>query len=248
MKWSSALKAVRNFFTKTVPNFFTKKAGLNSFLLLSVVIVSIPLILYSETFSDLSNKQDWWGQFGDFLNVFVNIAIGVILGYISYVTYNTTFNYNKLHTTPIISFAVEPKKTIGGGDFPESWVILNLTSAGAKDIHLRFFIDDKITRWIQCFSMLGNSKVPIPWIRYARRIEVFYSDTFGKRYFQLGYEHLTGNPEEIKREEWQEFIDKGRGKWANSAAVLLVYDDMIIKSMGRPEMQKFKDHMQKFFV
>ena len=158
-------------------NFFTKRRGLNFFLILAILFVLIPLKYYIRQFdNDFANTQDIWGQFGDFLNVFVNIAIGVILGYISFITYDTTFSYNKLHTTPIISFSVEPNNTYQNV-FPDTWVLLNLTNAGAQDIHLRFSIDGVFTKWIKCFSLLGQSKLNLHWLRFAGRIEVLYSDT-----------------------------------------------------------------------
>ena len=50
------------------------------------IVILIPLIIYSSKFGHLglSNNQEIWGQFGDFLNVWVSLASLIAISMLTY--------------------------------------------------------------------------------------------------------------------------------------------------------------------
>jgi len=56
----------------------------NAAFAVSAFIVLTPLIFYFCKFSNQSNDQEKWGQFGDFMNVWVSSASLIILGALTY--------------------------------------------------------------------------------------------------------------------------------------------------------------------
>ena len=207
---------------------FLKKNILLILLILIVALMSISISLYVDKFGkQLSSNHERWGQFGDYLNVVINFSIGMLVGYISWITYKTTNNFNKLNITPVLSFLVKPSND---KRLPESWFLLNLTNAGAKDVYIKFWAGDKISKWIKCFSILGNSEIELPWLRFAAKIEVYYTDTFGKKFYNLKYQDLSGDPIEIDKKAWGKFKTDNKDypqKWINGADAILQFNSAL---------------------
>ena len=207
---------------------FLKENILLILLFLIIALIYISISLYVGKFGKyLSSSHERWGQFGDYLNVVINFSIGLLVGYISWITYKTTNSFNKLHITPVLSFSVKP---FDDKQLPDSWFLLNLTNAGAKDIYIKFWAGDKISKWIKCFSIPGNSEIELPWLRFAKKIEIYYTDTFGKKFYNLKYQDLSGDPIEIDKKSWQKFKTDNKDypqEWINGADAILQFNSVL---------------------
>lgn len=210
-----------------------------------IILISVSIYLYIRKFGgDLSNSHERWGQFGDYLNVIINFSIGILVGYISWITYKTTNNFNALHTTPILSFLVKPsddKRLI------DSWYLLNLTEAGAKDVYIKFWVDDKVSKWIKCFSIPGTSEIQLPWLRFAVKIELYYTDTFGKKFYNLKYQDLSGDPVEVDKKVWGEFKNDNKeypAKWINGADAILQFNSLMdLGKLNPGDINSYKNEL-----
>lgn len=212
---------------------------------LAIFITIIGAISYFIKFNNgWSDSDESWGNFAVYISLFINVSTLLILGAISLNTFRTTDNFNELHTTPLLDLSLESLDNTNGHqvlNIPDSWFIINCTDAVARNVTLKFWIGDIQSIRIACYAILGKSKLALPWLRYASRIQIHYSDAFTGRYFVLDYQNLRGDPVRITQEEFQAVMSE---HYVNSGNLLLNFESICFKKVGALTL---REYVSEFF-
>lgn len=174
-------------------------------ILISILLLSTGLILYFLNFhSSLSSDPSQWAYFSSYLSTFVSLSTLILLGPISYFTYKATVAFNNLQSTPLLDFTVRYKS---GEDATDDWYLINCSHAVARNISVRFSIDGQhFSKWVACYALIGGTEIELPWLKFASRIEVYYTDAFSDSYFLMVYENLASEYDIISKSNFHNVL------------------------------------------
>jgi hypothetical protein len=192
-----------------------------------------------------SDKSEDWSHFGHYIEVYVSLASLVLIGFVSIITHEinerstnianrnleSAEKFQKYQMTPVLDLAVERSHQDYYPTYKDSWFIINCSIAAARNISLKFWLDETESFYITLYSMGEKSKLELPWLRYARKIQIVYSDATAKTFYEFEMVDLRGNFKEIASED---YVNKRSEKCVNGANVLLDFNDRFLKVKGRP--------------
>lgn len=177
----------------------------------SIIIILVGLSLYFFHFNNgYSNDQTHWGVFGDYINIFLNFASLIILGYISFVTFRTTDTFNRLQIRPILFITLDKPEQIVGS-FKDSWYVVNGAKNTALNLIVRFTDNrnsGKFTKWVSCTSLSENQRLELFWIHWADEIEICFTDLTKERFYLFKFMDFNGDTREITRHQYTEFLQQ----------------------------------------
>jgi hypothetical protein len=142
----------------------------------------------------------------------------LLIGYVSFLTYNinkiatnTALESLKIQNTPILDVLNEKSINFQQHNTDSSFLIC-LSNAGARNIHIRMFINDGLgeikTFWVLMNGLIGNSKYEIAWLQNYKRFEICYTDAMDTRFFLYKYNTIRGRHIEIDFEHFTEITMK----------------------------------------
>ncbi|MEN6619451.1 MAG: hypothetical protein ABFC28_08155 [Rikenellaceae bacterium] len=191
---------------------------IKKFIIIAGIIVITGFLLYFWNYhSNFSNSSSDWANFAIFNGYFLNIINMIILGYLYFLVYKTTNEYNKLLIKPILyannifknDKITEPEL----GHY--IWVLGNASKHPAVNIIIRHTITKNIgektidigtTRWISCSSLAGDQSMELFWIYYAYSIEICYTDATEENYYLSTIANLRVTTKTITKEFYEKSI------------------------------------------
>jgi hypothetical protein len=211
---------------------------------LSAFIILAGFGLYLYIFHNgFSLASDDWGNFGDYISVFINVASLFIVAYISFIT--NEINQRSLNVAasaqidnlafqerqqqPVLDFAVKRPRADYQPTYRESWHLINCSNAAARNISLRLFTGNEVSFFISLYAVQQNDIIEFPWLRFASRLELVFTDPFDMRFFRLVVENLRSRMVEISRDEYE--LQRGLPH-INVANVILQFDERFV-ALGR---------------
>lgn len=179
--------------------------------LFSVIIFSVGLVLYFTHFSGTySTDTNDWADFATFNGYFLSIINLVVLGYISYLTFQATVTFNRLQIRPLLFLTVDKPEQIKE-PFKDTWYASN----GAKNVAINLIVryttnrnTEPYTKWVSCVSLAENHRLELFWIHWADKIEISFSDLTGERFYLFEFMDYTGRTTEISRENILPFYNR----------------------------------------
>lgn len=192
-----------------------KQKHLILIIVISILNLVIGVALYFYNFQGaLSSNSSDWNNFSGYLSLFVNICSLLLIGYVSYLTYdinkiatNTALESQKIQNTPILDVLNEQSIKFPQFNTDSSYLIC-LSNVGARNIHIRMFIEDGLgeikTYWVLMNGLIGNSKFEITWLQHYRKFEICYTDAINTRFFLYEYDTIRGRHSEIKSKDFNE--------------------------------------------
>lgn len=147
-------------------------------ILLCVTLIILGYVTYMIIYIRSSDiKISELSNFASYNGYFISLCNLLLIGMIAYLTLETTNSYNNLQTTPLLDLTVDQ----------DSWYLINSSNAAARNISVRFGFnryENKFTQWVACYSLNGNEKISLSWLRFADVIEVIYEDAFSRKFYR----------------------------------------------------------------
>lgn len=146
-----------------------KKTLIATTILLFAAFTLIPIFVYRDNFgSSFSAKQEHWGAFSGYLNVFVSILNIVFLALLTYSIYRYQREDEQNKSIPILIFKVDNRKkwavqNVGKG------VALNILISSSKE-------QDSWDKPTKVYSIMEGAELNLPWISAALQLRVDYFD------------------------------------------------------------------------
>jgi len=188
-------------------------------LIISLLILSGGFFLYFSHFNgQYSSKVDDWANFATFNGYFVNVLTLLILGYISFITYKATNNFNKLQIRPLLYLTVDYPQQIKN-TFKDSWYVVNGANYPAINLLVRFTQDRQsqtFSKWVSCTSLSGTDKKELFWVHFADVIEICYSDLTEEKFYLLEYKDYNGKIKPISKTEYAANLSEAITNRANN--------------------------------
>jgi len=198
---------------------------MNRFLLFTLVAFSIitpvvGLILYfTHFYGTWSTEHADWGTFGDYFNVFVNIANLLLVLLIAILTINSSnrianlqlqlsqsqLRIEQLKVVPHIYISEKRSMVIPPQD---SWYIQHTGEGPAINILVRFnqARNSPFTRWISCLSLGSGDERELPWLRHADTIQICYCDITEQICSIYTFQDRIGRTTTINTGEYSNFL------------------------------------------
>ena len=185
------------------------------------LILGAGLWLYIAHFSGgWSTDNSVWGTFGDFFNVFVNIANLICVIIIAILTINSSIRIAKLQVMLSESqlkieqlkivphlYTNEKRSSVANQD---SWFIHHTGEGPAINILVRFNLgrNAQFTRWISCLSIGANEERELVWLRNADTIQFSYCDITEENCFLYTFQDRIGLTNSIPKEDYLNYRDQ----------------------------------------
>ena len=162
------------------------KYGITLLFSMAIGLVVVPLMVYENQFSEgiqLSNSQEIWGQFGDFINVWVSLANLILLAGLTIYIHKreSTFQQaisqqNSAQNRPIIIFKLDTADEI----YPQ-WIIKNIGNGAAFNINFNYVTENKdsYSQFVaKLYSLGSGDQISLPGLT-IKRMAASYEDIFG---------------------------------------------------------------------
>lgn len=177
----------------------------------SLIIICVGFLLYFTEFSgSYSSDSSKWSDFASFNGYFLDIITFLILGFISFITYNATNHFNKLQTRPLLYLTIDSPVIVNSG-LKVSWYVINGASYPAINLLVRYTFkrdSEEYTKWVSCTSLSGNDKKELFWIHWADKIEICYSDLTDERFYLLEYLDHNAKTTSISKKKYYSNLNK----------------------------------------
>lgn len=215
----------------------------------SIVIISLGLILYFTHFSGgYSDKGNDWSDFATFNGYFLSIINLVILGYISYVTFQTTHAFNRLQIRPLLFITLDkPEQIIG--TFKDSWYVTNGAKNAALNLIVRYSTNrntEAFTKWVSCTSLAENQRLELFWIHWADKIEICFTDLANERFYSFEFMDYIGQTKEITRDQYLAFLQEAVNNRDNNMTHLRDKLEQYIVAEKAKGIDPMKDYTDNF--
>jgi hypothetical protein len=195
-------------------------------------------------------KSEEWANFASFNGYFVNVLSLLIIGYISFITYKATNNFNKLQISPLLYLTIDSPSQVK--NLKDCWYVINGANYPAINLLVRYTFDRKIneySKWVSCTSLSGNDKKELFWIHWADKIEICYSDLTQERFYLLEYvDHNAKNKPISEKEYVSNFNDAIANRENNIIALRDKFEDYFageIKKGNNKPMKNYNDDFIK---
>jgi len=174
-----------------------------------ILIISAGLIIFFSHFNQgYSNDRSVWGDFATFNGYFLSIVNLIILGYISYVTFQTTHTFNRLQIRPLLFITLDKPEQITGA-FKDSWYVSNGAKNAALNIIVRYTLNrntEPFTKWVACTSLGENHRLELFWVHWADKIDICFTDINNERYYLFEFMDYNGRTTEINLAQYSQFL------------------------------------------
>jgi hypothetical protein len=148
-------------------------------LLLSCVLIAVftvvPIVFYLLQFQGgLSNKQEDWGAFADYLNVFISILNIVFIALLTYSIYRYQKEDEQNKSIPILIFKVNRNK---------KWAVQNVGKGVALNILVSY--TEKKDQWlkpVKVYSIIEGQEIELGWFKASLQCGAEYFDMNGNVY------------------------------------------------------------------
>ena len=172
---------------------------------ISIAIIAVGLILYKSHFNGAySENSDDWANFATFNGYFLSIINLMILGYISYITFQTTHAFNRLQIRPLLFITLNKPEQITGA-FKDSWYVNNGAKNVALNLIVRYATDRKTgayTKWVSCTSLAENQRLELFWVHWSDTIQICFNDLTNEHVYLFEFMDYSGQTREISREQY----------------------------------------------
>ncbi len=137
---------------------------------LFVAFILIPTYVYVDNFgSSFSKKQEHWGAFSDYLNVFVSVLNIVFLALLTYSIYRYQREDEQNKSIPILIFKVDTTK--------KRWTIQNVGKGVALNILISSSTEqDSWGKPTKVYSIMEGEELDLQWITAALQLRADYFD------------------------------------------------------------------------
>lgn len=202
-----------------------------------LIIIIVGLILYFINYnSDFSANSNDWANFAIFNGYFINVISMLIIGYISFLTFQTTQSFHKLQIQPLLYLTVDTPQRIANSIFKDSWYVLNAAKYPAINLLVRYCRDsNKYTKWVSCTSLAENQKIELFWIQYANKIEICFTDITKEKFYLFEFQDYNGKTKEIKKDEYQQNLNEAFDNRDNNITNLRDKFEKYVYSSGNRE-------------
>lgn len=178
-------------------------------IVLSLIIILAGLILYFTHFRfRFSSDSNAWSNFAIFNGYFLSIVNLVILGYISFITFQTTQAYNNLLIKPLVYINLDGPEEIKSS-VKDCWYVNNGAKYPALNLIVRYtFLDQNIkkcTKWVLCTSLAESQRLELFWIHWADKIEICYTDLTEAKCYLYEFANYQGKTIEITKEQYFDY-------------------------------------------
>lgn len=196
--------------------FFSKSKSLYTKLIfwiviLSIAIIVVGLIFYFTHFNNAySSASGDWANFATFNGYFLSIVNLIVLGYISFITYQTTQAFNRLQIRPLLFITLNKPEQIREV-FKDSWFVNNGAKNAALNLIVRYTTNrngEPFTKWVSCTSLGENQRMELFWIHWADKIEICFTDLSGERFYLFAFVDYNGHTIEINNKEYSDFLQQ----------------------------------------
>jgi hypothetical protein len=177
-------------------------------------------IFYFLRFNDgWSTDHSRWGEFGDFIGLFVSLANLPLIVIIAIITVNSSVRIARLQTdlsnsqlrieqlrvTPHL-YLTEERSLIFTQD---SWIIRHTGEGPAINVLVRFTDsrNSPFTRWVSCLSLGSGDQRDLVWLRNADVIQVCYCDITEQSCFLYTFQDRIGRTTPISVQQYQSFLN-----------------------------------------
>lgn len=185
----------------------------------SIIIPAAGLILYFAHFNDSwSTENADWGTFGDFFNVFVNIASLLLVLLIAILTIRSSdriadlqvelsqsqLKIEQLKVVPHIYISEKRSVVIP----QDSWYIQHTGEGPAINILVRFnqAKNSPFSKWISCLSLGSGDERELAWLRHADTIQICYCDITEQICSLYTFQDRIGRTTSISTEDYLNFL------------------------------------------
>lgn len=180
-------------------------------IILSIAIISTGLILYFSHFKGAySNDAGDWADFATFNGYFLSIINLMILGYISYITFQTTHTFNRLQIRPLLFITLDKPEQITG-TFKDSWYVNNGAKNAALNLIVRYTTNkntEPYTKWVSCTSLAENKRLELFWVHWADKIDICFTDLTNERFYLFEFMDYNGRTREISQDHYLAFTQQ----------------------------------------
>jgi len=206
------------------------KAHLGTILGLCIGTIMSGLIISFVIYS-ITKKLDVLSDYATFNGYFLSLVNLILVTVISYLVYDTTHRYNQFQMMPILDLMVK-------GD---NWHLMNISNVAARNISVRMHSRKSgiYSKWVACYSLNGQSKIPLPFIKHTIEIQIAYTDTSLTKHKIITYKDLGVNKiDDLSNTEFQ-VINSSR---VNSADVIIwLKETQDYKSMSSNQYWEWYD-------
>ena len=192
-------------------------------IIISGLIILIGLLIYfSKHNLSLSNISEDWANFAIYNGYFLSIVNVLILGYISFITYQTTYRFNKLQNQPLIYLNVDIPEMVKNEYIKDSWYVSNGAKSSAVNLLVRYWINStNCTKWVSCTSLAEKQRLELFWIKFAYRIDICFTDITEDNFYILEFKDMHGITTEIKKEKYYFNLEEAKNNRKNNIINLL---------------------------
>ena len=177
----------------------------------SIIVFSLGIVLYFTHFNGgYSKETNDWADFATFNGYFLSIINLIVLGYISYLTFQASLTFNRLQIRPLLFLSVDKPEQIKGA-FKDTWYASNGAKNAAINLVVRYTTNrnsEPYTKWVSCVSLAENHRLELFWIHWADKIEISFSDLTSERFYLFEFMDYTGQTTEISRERYSSFLQQ----------------------------------------
>jgi hypothetical protein len=219
---------------------------------LSIVLIIVSLIIsaglvtyFYKYHGPASNKSEDWSNFAHYMDLYISFASLILIGFISILTHEinersteiarrsleSTARFYRNQMTPILDLSVERSSVDYFPTYQDSWWIMNCSIATARNISLKFWMGSRESFCITLYSMAEKIKLELPWLKYASKIKLYYSDANSESYYVFEMENIRGTITELNESQFRAIREE---RYVNVADVMLDFNGKFLKVKGRP--------------
>jgi hypothetical protein len=191
-----------------------------------------------------SDKSEDWSHFGHYIEVYVSLASLVLIGFVSIITHEineratkiasqnleASKKFQRIQTMPILDLTVERSHNDFFPTYPDSWYVINCSIAAARNISVKFWMGSTESCYISLYAMGEKAKLELPWIRYASKIQLLYSDPISEAFYLFEMQNLRGTINEINTDE---FNIRRQEQYFNGTDVMINFRNKFLSVKGR---------------
>lgn len=189
----------------------------------SILIILSSAVLYFYKFhGSLSSNSSEWNNFASFISLYVNISSLLLIGYVSYLTYQINKDAVKIsensmeisgdslkvtrdgimiQNTPVLDIINDKSNYYPNENVFHSFIVC-LTSCAARNIHIRMYLsyggEELQSYWILMNCIVGNSKIELSWLQKYTRLEICYTNSLDSDFYLYSFNTIRGSHMKIE--------------------------------------------------
>jgi hypothetical protein len=197
------------------------------------ILILLSLLLYFFKFhGPLSSNSSDWSNFASFISLHVNVASLILIGYVSYLTYQinidavkisensmkisedslkVTKNSITIQNTPVLDIISDRSINYPNENVFSSFIVC-LSNCAARNIHIRMYIkyggEELQTYWILMNCIVGNTKIELSWLQRYSRLEICYTDSLASDYYLYSFDTIRGCHIQIEQDTFERMTKK----------------------------------------